>query len=480
MMIKMKPTARCGLLLAACFVVAAAAYGQDTLPIQMDVDYAAFAFDDHQSLMEVYLAFEASSLTYAKEEVGYRARLPVDLALKRSTVPGLPGTPGDPVWQDSIALEFVVPDTSSIVPGQRFIHQVRAVVPPGEYVLDVAIPTDAGAQRAALSLRRDAVIPDFSDPNLVGISDLTLATDIRPSPDRGDLFYKNGLIVRPNANQLFGNGLSRLFYYAETYHLNEAVVDADTYTLLVYVAEVNLPQPLPGMEHRTRRPVRSPDVIVGQFDVSDLPSGSYFLRIALLNDANEALAEQSRKFFVYNPGVKRAAPPALEVAFENSPYAAMTDEEVARALRHIDLIASEQERRRIRKLKELEARQHFLMNFWSKRDPNPSTPVNEFKDEFYQRLQYANDRYTSRSMEGWETDRGRILVKYGLPTNIEPHLFDRGVRPYEIWEYNNIPGEGQAQFIFADRNGFGEFELIHSTVAGERRLANWQEELRRN
>ena len=120
------------------------------------------------------------------------------------------------------------------------------------------------------------------------------------------------------------------------------------------------------------------------------------------------------------------------------------------------------------------------MTFWNKRDPNPATPVNEFKDEFYQRVQYANDRYTTRGMEGWETDRGRILVKYGLPTNIEPHLFDRGVRPHEIWEYNNIPGEGQAQFIFADRNGFGEFELIHSTVAGERRLANWQEELRRN
>ena len=431
-MIKMKPTAGCSLLLAACFAVAAA-YGQDTLPIQMDVDYAAFAFDDHQSLMEVYLAFEASSLTYAKGEVGYRARLPVDLSLKRSTVLGLPGTPGDPVWQDSIALEFVVPDTSSIVPGQRFIHQVRAVVPPGEYVLDVAIPTDPGAQRAALSLRRDAIVPDFSNPNLVGISDLTLATDIRPSSDRGDLFYKNGLIVRPNANQLFGNGLSRLFYYAETYHLSEAAVDADTYTLLVYVAEVNLPQPLPGMEHRTRRPVRSPDVIVGQFDVSGLPSGSYFLRMALLNDANEALAEQSRKFFVYNPGVKRAEPPALEVAFENSPYAAMSEEEVKQAFRHIDLIASEQERRRIKKLRELEARQHFLMNFWNKRDPNPSTPTNEFKDEFYQRVQYANDRYTSRSMEGWETDRGRILVKYGLPTSIEPHLFDRGVRPYEVW-----------------------------------------------
>jgi hypothetical protein len=48
-----------------------------------------------------------------------------------------------------------------------------------------------------------------------------------------------------------------------------------------------------------------------------------------------------------------------------------------------------------------------------------------------------------------------------------------------VWEYNNIPGEGQAVFVFADQGNFGLFELIHSTVTGERRLANWMEELRR-
>jgi GWxTD domain-containing protein len=118
------------------------------------------------------------------------------------------------------------------------------------------------------------------------------------------------------------------------------------------------------------------------------------------------------------------------------------------------------------------------MEFWQKRDPDPSTPGNEFREEFYGRLQYANERYAVRSMEGWETDRGRTVIKFGSPSAIEPHLYDRGFKPYEVWQYNNIPGEGQAIFVFADRDGFGEFEMIHSTVAGERKLANWQEELR--
>ena len=71
----------------------------------------------------------------------------------------------------------------------------------------------------------------------------------------------------------------------------------------------------------------------------------------------------------------------------------------------------------------------------------------------------------------------RVLVKYGMPEQIEPHLFDRETLPYEIWQYNNIPGSGQAVFIFADLGGFGDFELLHSTAPGERKSADWQSEL---
>ena len=87
--------------------------------------------------------------------------------------------------------------------------------------------------------------------------------------------------------------------------------------------------------------------------------------------------------------------------------------------------------------------------------------------------------YSDRTEEGWRTDRGCTLLKYGPLASIESHLFDRDLAPHETWAYNNIPGEGQVSFVFADRDGFGTFELIHATVAGERKLANWQDELQR-
>ncbi len=486
----MKTTARLLIFLLVAFVAQRAA-GQATASlVEMDLDQAAFAYDDDTSLLEIYLAFGAATLPFEAGEKGFHAPLPLDLLVLRSTAATLPGTPSEPVWRDSLTLDFVIPDTTGLVQGQYFIHQARVPVPPGEYELRVRIPADPAHGRQQLELRRDLLVPDFSQRDLVGLSDITLATEIVPSQDQTDLFYKNGLLIRPNANQLFGQGVNTLFYYAEAYNVNEIAGDDDQYTLFAYVAEANRPQPLPGLQRRHQRTTPqtcmhassagcTPDVLVGTFRLDALPSGSYFLRLALLDQNNESMAEQARKFFVFNPQVERAPVVTLEVSFETSPYATMSEEEVDKGFSHADLIATERERQRAKGIQDLDERRRFLMDFWQKRDPNPGTPINEFREAFYGRLQYANQRYTTGRREGWRTDRGHVFIKYGRPVQIEPHLYERETKPYELWQYNNIPGEGQALFVFADLNGFGDFELIHSTVAGERKSMSWQDEIRK-
>ena len=445
-------------------------------PLKVDLDHASFAFDQSSSMVEFYLAVDAASLHFQQEENLLKASIPLNLAINRGADVALEGSPTGPVWSDSISLDFVLSDTSGLQEGQYFVHQIRSTVPPGEYRIQVDVPANEMESRPQLNLERDLVVPDFAAAGLVGLSDLTLATDIRPSEDRENNFYKNGLAIRPNANQLFGNNLKNIFYYAEAYNLPD-VIGNEEYTSLVYISEANTAAATAGLQKRTSRPAQSPDVIVGQFDISTLPSGSYFLKIVLLNSDNEALVERSRKFFVFNPAVKRELPAAAEVTFETSEFASMTEEEVKAAFQRIDIVATQQEKRRIRSIDDLDARRRYLLEFWQKRDPNPRTVNNEFREEFYQRVQYANERYTTGFNEGWKTDRGRTMVRYGIPSDIEPHLYDRDKIPYEIWEFTNIPGEGQAMFVFADRTGFGDFEMIHSTVAGERSLPNWESEL---
>lgn len=454
-------------------------YAQDALPVSIDLDHATFAYGDEQSLVEFYMAIDAASLDFARNEQVYTANLPVQLQLVTASTADVAGASEEAMWADSLLLRFSIPDTGAIATGQHFVHQIRAAARPGEYELRLIVPADDAEGRPEVELRRDVFIPSYAQQEAPVLSDVTLASAISQGDDRTSPFYKNGLFIRPNANQLYGEGLSQLYYYAEAYGTDALAGSDGEYTLYAYVAEANRPQPVGGLEKRLNRAARTPDVIVGDFDVSTLPSGSYFLRLALLDEDNESVVEQTRKFFVYNPAVAREQVPAVEMEFETSPYAVMSEDEVELALARIAIIANESERRRIARMEDLDAKQRFLMDFWQKRDDSPATPLNEFREEFDRRVQYANDRYSSNRQEGWRTDRGRTVIKYGFPTTVEPHLYDRDTAPHEIWHYNSIPGEGQAMFIFADVNGFGQFELLHSTVPGERSLPNWEQELDR-
>jgi GWxTD domain-containing protein len=135
-------------------------------------------------------------------------------------------------------------------------------------------------------------------------------------------------------------------------------------------------------------------------------------------------------------------------------------------------IISEEERDVLLKLKTDEERDHFIEQFWARRDPDPATLENEFKVEHYRRIVYANDHY-SAGIAGWKTDRGMIYIKHGPPDRLEshpgggPYARDRQegggmttVFPFERWEYKHIEGIGEdVELEFVDDKGGSLYEL---------------------
>ncbi|HEX8183322.1 MAG TPA: GWxTD domain-containing protein, partial [Blastocatellia bacterium] len=86
----------------------------------------------------------------------------------------------------------------------------------------------------------------------------------------------------------------------------------------------------------------------------------------------------------------------------------------------VNYIITDEERKAFKALKTDEERDQFIEQFWLRRDPDPDTPENEYKDQYYERIQYANEHFTS-GIPGWKTDRGRIYVTFGKPDEIESH-----------------------------------------------------------
>ena len=101
-----------------------------------------------------------------------------------------------------------------------------------------------------------------------------------------------------------------------------------------------------------------------------------------------------------------------------------------------------------------EEREHFIEQFWQRRDFVPQTEENEFRDRHYQRMAQANMTYGFGKHAGWQTDRGRIYILYGEPDEVKQD----GI--HETWLYHSRPiFRGEAKFQFTDLNRTGEFRL---------------------
>ena len=138
-------------------------------------------------------------------------------------------------------------------------------------------------------------------------------------------------------------------------------------------------------------------------------------------------------------------------------------------------IITDEERKAFKKLENDDEREAFIESFWRRRDPDPDTDENEFKEEYYERIAYANEKFAS-GIPGWKTDRGRIYITFGKPDSVESHpsggQYDRpsyegggstSTYPFEIWFYRYIEGVGSGVEIeFVDPTGSGEYRIARS------------------
>ncbi len=141
----------------------------------------------------------------------------------------------------------------------------------------------------------------------------------------------------------------------------------------------------------------------------------------------------------------------------------------------VSFIITEEERRAYKKLRTDEEREQFIEGFWRRRDPDPDTETNEYLEEHYERIAYANQHFAS-GIPGWKTDRGRIYIMYGPPNEKETHptggQYDRPsyhgggsttTYPFEVWFYRYLPGVGSGVEIeFVDPTGTGEYRIARS------------------
>lgn len=138
----------------------------------------------------------------------------------------------------------------------------------------------------------------------------------------------------------------------------------------------------------------------------------------------------------------------------------------------VTYVITDEERAAWKRLNTAEEREQFIEQFWLRRDPTPDTAENEYKEEHYRRIAYANEHYAS-GIPGWKADRGRTYIMFGPPDEVESHpsggSYERPAEegggttstfPFEKWRYRYIEGVGQEVILeFVDPTMTGEYRM---------------------
>lgn len=351
--------------------------------------------------------------------------------------------------------------------GRLSVSRLGFGVPPGDYVLNIGVGEPEGGNPTVDGV--NLTVPPREGS--ISISGIELASSIAPVEEgtEGE-FIRNGLSIIPNPTKLVSDSDPVLPIYYEVYGLPPLEGEDGGLVLRYDVSQLN-----------GRRFVRVERVLEGAegdiaradtLDLAGVPPGSYELVIRLEDTAGTEIARAAKRFIVYH---KYSEEEAAELKGKFIPYSLEEEKQIRR---EISLIASEEEMAAFDALPP-EEKPIFIDNFWQRRDPDPETQTNEFKNTFYERYYYVQQRYSIPFRDGVDTDMGRIYLKYGEPDQILSSPM--GIRsevdintstwqsePFEAWEYFE-PGGTNSQyilFVFLDFDGDGDYEIDSSTVPG--------------
>lgn len=377
--------------------------------------------------LEVYYKIFNDGLTYRKTDGYYIAAYRLEILVYQDE---------DQVYGTTFEEEYQVESFPRTLSQTDFlINQINLPIDsPGEYTLVLRL-RDLKSNQSTES-RFPVKIP--KKPAAWHLSGLEFARHIERALDSSQ-FNKNGLLVVPSVSRSYG-GDSQLScpFYAEVY--GPADLNGTPIRLAVAGWDDLDNKVIDTVFDFTAAGRVTP--IVAGLAVSHLGPGDYRIEVDLQTGPSLKSQFLARDNFRIMWSLSTLLRTDYKTAVEQLKYIMTSGEERDSLLDAPDSLRAE--------------RWEF---FWSHRDPTPGTPMNEFRDEYYRRIRYANASFSVGNIPGWRTDRGMVYISYGEPDEVERHPFDMDGQPYtgpwQVWYYYN-PAR---RFVFVDSRVTGDYRL---------------------
>ncbi len=386
---------------------------------QPDFEANLFNFqgENGESSLTLYVRVKYSKLTFLKQGETFTATYEIVASFLDSRGAMV----CEKLWTDTVSTTKYAQTISKDLAREMSFN---VSLPPGNYTAVIQF-RDKESGRSS-EQRRSISVKNFKreEPSISSImivrTEFDTAGRVEYSPNLSSVVSLSSKEVGPQV-------------YYEIYNAEKY----ETLTLKYSITQRTRREQIIDTYRRTLTPAGRQTRVLDTLSSQKIRGGDYLLTIGIEDKNQRIIDESSIVFLVRVQG------------------ASFLIQDIDKAIEQLEYIATWEEISKMREAKTYEEKVKLFNEFWKRYDPSPGTEENELQLEYYSRIEYANQNFSSYA-EGWRTDMGRIFVKYGMPDFIERQPPMMNQRPYEIWEYQ----QHNLRLIFVDVSGFGNYRLL--------------------
>ncbi|MBQ8760669.1 MAG: GWxTD domain-containing protein [Bacteroidales bacterium] len=430
------------------------------------ISYGTFNIigESNSPYIETYITFDCNSLVYVKNQNEYEASINLTVLFKQ----------GESIknYDKYSVTSPKVADTSNV--NGFFMDVQRYSLANGEYQMEITIE-DANNTNKPLQVS-ETIVVDY--PETICFSSIIALEDYKPS-EEASTNSKNGYDIVPMIMPYYPESINRLTFYAEIYNTKKILGENEKYLLNTYLKTFESNTIVNNYFFTKRMNVKDTEVVINTMDISNLPSGNYYL-VLEVRDRNNEVIGYNQFFFQRSNSNYEIDNAILATIDPEKVFSGNIDniDTIREYIRTLEAISSQIEKEyafNLVKTDDIKTMQQYFYSFWASR--NALSPQIEWEN-YYAQVKRVNASFTAQRMKGYQTDRGIVFLKYGAPDRIVQNHNEPGAYPYEIWHYYTLQNQRNKKFVFMTKDIVtNDFQLIHSDAIGELNNNRWTNEI---
>jgi GWxTD domain-containing protein len=431
-------------------------------------NHGTFGLLNSQSYLETYITVSGNSVKYLKKSDFYQASVFVSWKILK----------GNEVVQ-KLSYNLFSTKISDTINKPSFIDNQRFLLANGEYTLqfetyDRSIPEQKTTYSEKITIQyvREKKINTSSIQILESYTKTTHPTNIS----------KCGFDLVPYNINYFPKGTNGLKFYLESYNADTLLGTNSKFIYFYFIENSETLSKINNLVGFNKQKAEKINPLLGQFNITSLPTGNYNLVIELRDSLNTL--QSQKKWFFQRQGSAEEIPEnnftnSLD-AFFNSFQSTDTLKQFIECLWPISKTVERTWQQTQIESANSKVMQNYLIDFWKSKAGDSLNAFNLWKD-YYKEVNVAKAMFKCGKQKGYYTDRGRVYLQYGKPEQRNQVASSADTYPYEIWQYYRIYDHATGRFFTNKKFVFANFaiaddcyDLIYSDVIGEMNDPNWK------